>query len=210
VGQIVENKTINGCVEVHANNVVIKNSRIIANGCFYGVRNFAAGLILSDVEITCGGFNGTGITSSDYTVIRANIHNCENGLNVSGNVTMRDSYIHDMETDNGAHTDGAQFNQGAANIFVSHNTMITPTPGGTSAIIMWDEGNPQNHDVTIRDNFLIGGTYTLYCPRMNATNIFITNNRFGEFEYGNTNGCVPGHVTTFTGNFRDNGTPLDS
>ncbi len=206
--QTIQNVTINGCVEVHANNVTIKNSRIIANGCFYGVRNFGAGLILSDIELTCGGGNGTGVTSSDYTVIRANIHHCENGFNVGGNVTIRDTYFHDGVTANGAHTDGIQMNQGAANILVQHNTLITPTPGGTSAIIMWDEGNPQNSNVTIRDNFLIGGTYTLYCPRENASNIFITNNRFGEFQYGSSNSCISGHVTTFTGNFRDDGTPV--
>jgi hypothetical protein len=142
-------------------------------------------------------------------VIRANIHNCENGLNVGGNVTVKDSYIHDLFDGNGAHTDGAQFNQGASNITFTHNTIISPAPGGTSAIIMWDENDPQNANVLISGNLLAGGTYTLYCPRNNSTNVRIINNRFGPYQYGSSNSCVSGHVAEFTGNVTDStGAPL--
>jgi hypothetical protein len=74
-GAVIDGKEIRGCVEVRAANVTIKNSKIVANGCFYGVRNFSTGLTISDVDLTCGDANGTGITATNYTVIRANIHN---------------------------------------------------------------------------------------------------------------------------------------
>jgi hypothetical protein len=202
-GAVVDGKEIRGCVEVRAANVTIRNSRIVGNGCFYAVRNFSTGLTLSDVDITCGNANGTGVTATNYTIIRANIHNCENGLNVGGNVTLTDSYIHDLFDGNGAHTDGAQFNQGASNITFRHNTIISPAPGGTSAIIMWDESDPQNTNVLITGNLLAGGTYTLYCPRNNSSNVKIIGNRFGSFQYGSTNSCVSGHVAEFSGNVRD-------
>jgi hypothetical protein len=202
-GAVIDGKEIRGCVEVRAANVTIRNSRIVANGCFYGVRNFSTGLTLSDVDITCGNANGTGVTATNYTIIRANIHNCENGLNVGGNVTLEDSYIHDLFDGNGAHTDGAQFNQGASNITFRHNTIISPAPGGTSAIIMWDENDPQNANVLITGNLLAGGTYTLYCPRNNSSNVNIVGNRFGNYQYGSTNSCVSGHVAQFSGNVRD-------
>jgi hypothetical protein len=208
-GAVVDGKEIRGCVTVRAANVTIKNSKIVANGCFYGINNLGGGLTVSDVDLTCGNANGTGITATNFTVIRANIHGCENGLNVGGNVTVQDSYIHDLFDGNGAHTDGAQFNQGASNITFTHNTIISPAPGGTSAIIMWDEGDPQNKDVLISGNLLAGGTYTLYCPRSNSTNVRILNNRFGPFEYGESNGCSGGHVAAFTGNVKDGtGAPL--
>jgi len=202
-GAVIDGKEIRGCVEVRAANVTIRNSRIVANGCFYAVRNFSTGLTLSDVDITCGDANGTGVTATNYTIIRANIHNCENGLNVGGNVTLEDSYIHDLFDGNGAHTDGAQFNQGASNITFRHNTIISPAPGGTSAIIMWDESDPQNTNVLITGNLLAGGTYTLYCPRNNSSNVNIVGNRFGNYQYGSSNSCVSGHVAQFSGNVRD-------
>jgi hypothetical protein len=199
---VYSNKEVHGCIEVHANDVTISNVKVVGNGCFYGVRNFNSNLHIEDSYISCGG-NGTGVTSDNFTVLRTEIVQCENGFNVAGNVTVQDSYVHNMITANGAHTDGAQFNQGAGNIVFRHNTLIIPAPGGTSAIIMWDEGNPQNHDVTIQSNLLAGGTYTLYCPRMNASNINILDNRFGDYEYGQSNGCTPGHVTQWSGNVND-------
>lgn len=200
----VSNTRINGCVEVRAANVTFKNVYFNGAGCFYAVRNFSSGLVIEDSFITCGETNGTGVTATGYTVRRSEITGCENGFNVGGNVTLEDNWIHPAVTANGAHTDGIQMNQGAANITVRHNTISVPAPGGTSAIIMWDEGNPQNSNVLITNNLMWGGTYTLYCPRVGpVTNIVITNNRFGTHEYGPHNGCTGNHVTTFTGNVND-------
>jgi hypothetical protein len=74
---------------------------------------------------------------------------------------------------------------------------------------MWDENDPQNTNVLISGNLLAGGTYTLYCPRNNSTNVRIINNRFGPYQYGSSNSCVSGHVAAFTGNVTDGtGAPL--
>jgi hypothetical protein len=48
-----------------------------------------------------------------------------------------------------------------------------------------------------------GGTYTLYCPRNNSSNVNIVGNRFGNYQYGSSNSCVSGHVAQFSGNVRD-------
>lgn len=201
-GQTVVNAQINGCVEVRASNVTFRNVKFNGVGCFYAVRNFATGLQIIDSDITCGGANGTGVTSSDYSLLRVHIYGCENGLNVSGRVTMTDSLINQGVTANGAHTDGAQFNEGASDIFLQHNTIITPAPGGTSAIIMWDEGGSQNARVTIANNLLAGGTYTLYCGREGLVDrVRITDNRFGNHQYGYANDCNDGE--TWSGNVSD-------
>lgn len=203
-GQVVANATINGCVEVRADNVTFRNVAFNANGCFWGVNNFATGLQVIDSSLTCGGFNGTGFGSARLSLLRVEISRCENGLNVSGNVSVVDSWIHDMNGGaGGAHTDGAQFNQGASDILFQHNTInVGPANGATSAIIMWDEGGAQNARVTIANNLLAGGTYTLYCGREGAVdNVRITGNRFGTFEFGYANACNSGEV--WTANVRD-------
>jgi hypothetical protein len=203
-GAVIANTRINGCVEVRAANITFRNVFVNAPaGCFWAVRNFSSGLQVIDSTITGNGGNGTCIGSSGLSLLRVEITGCENGLNVSGMTTVTDSWIHDLTTANGAHTDGAQFNQGASSILFQHNTIIVPTPGSTSAIIMWDEGGTQNSSVTIASNLMAGGTYTLYCPRQAASNISITGNRFGTFQYGYANACTGSHVTTWSGNVRD-------
>jgi len=205
-GAVIDGQDISGCVEVRAPNVTIQNSRIIGAGCFYAVRNFSTGLQLLHDTITCGGYNGTGVSDNEFALVASDVSACENGANVSkpGNVTIQDSYIHDLVTANGAHTDGVQIGQAAAHLRFLHNTIIN-SGGQTSAIIMWDEGDPQNSDVIVDRNLLAGGSYTLYCPRSNTTGIQITGNRFGTgASYGPSNGCTSGHVAVWSGNVSDN------
>jgi hypothetical protein len=209
-GETIANAQINGCIEVRAANVTFRN--VLINGpadCFWVVQNFSTGLQFIDSTITGSGGNGTCIGSDGVSLLRVEIAGCENGLNVSGTTTVTDSWIHDLTTANGAHTDGAQFNQGATSILFQHNTIVVATPGATSAIIMWDEGGLQNANVSIVGNLLAGGTYTLYCGREGvAVNVQIANNRFGNFEYGESNGCASGGEV-WTGNVKDsNGTAL--
>ena len=200
---------INGCVQVYASGVTFTNVFFKADGCFWGVHNLSSGLTISDSEITCGGFNGTAVGSSGFTLTRVDIHNCENGLDVGSNVTMTDSWIHDMEIDGGAHTDGVQIGQGSRNLTFRHNTITVPTPGATSAIISWDEGGDQQQQVVIDGNLLSGGTYTLYCPRQGPSDTRVTNNRYGVYEYGYSNSCVGNHVSAWSGNVIDStGAPL--
>ena len=118
-------------------------------------------------------------------------------------MSIVDSWIHGGVTANGAHTDGIQINQGATNVLIRHNTIVVPTPGSTSAIISWNEGSPQQQQVVIDGNLLAGGTYTLYCPRQGTSDTRVTNNRFGDYEYGSTDSCGSPHTSVWSGNVRD-------
>lgn len=198
------NTRINGCVEVRGANITFRNVLFNGNGCFYAVRNFSTNLQVFDSEATCGGFNGTAFVESSISLTHVDIHDCENGLSISGSVLVQDSWIHNMVTANGAHTDGAQFNQGATDITFRHNTInVGPGNGATSAIISWNEGNPQQQRVQITENLLAWGTYTLYCPRQGTSDTRVTNNRFGPFEFGYANSCGSPHTSAWFGNVRD-------
>jgi len=193
---------IHGCLTVTAANVTVRNSRI--NGdCFYAVESKSTGLVLDHVQISCAGGTGTGVTAAGYSIIASDISGCENGLNVGGPVSMVDSFVHGLTFISNAttHTDGAQFNQGAGPVTFRHNT-IDAGPSSNSAIIMWDEGDPQNHDVTIANNILARGGWTLYCNRQPANNNQVTGNHFVAGFYGAANGCTPDHVT-WSGNVDD-------
>jgi hypothetical protein len=213
-GAVIDARDISGPVVVNAPDVTIRRSRIRSSS-FGVVSSKSTGLVLEDCEIDGLNANNTAIGSANLTVRRCNIHGAENGLNVSGNVTVEDSYIHDLTTANGAHTDGAQFNQGASDIVFRHNT-IRPNPDdvwrSTSAIIMWNEGDAQNTRVRIENNRLIGtgASFALYAPRQPASDIYINNNRFMAGVAGITDSVRVGvTVTEFNGNVRDDtGSPV--
>ncbi len=175
-GQVITGAEVHGCVFVQADNVTIRDSKVNCREN-YGIRGFASGkdffdLTLIDDEIDCGATNTTGVAYAHFTALRLNIHGCENGFAISDDATIRDTYVHNLFTGNGAHADGAQLTDGAGGITFEHNTLVAPL--SNSAIIMWTQDDPQNHDVLVDRNLLVGGGWTLYCPRMDANNVRIT------------------------------------
>jgi hypothetical protein len=87
---------------------------------------------------------------------------------------------------------------------VLHNAIdpVSGTDGGTSPIIMWDEGSPQNQRVWIEDNLLLGegSAFTIYTPRQTGTaDIYIRRNRLQRGIFGYNGGNVS-TVTEWSGN----------
>jgi Bacterial TSP3 repeat len=212
-GAVIDGRDIAGPVVVNAPNVTIRRSRIRASA-FNAVDNNSTGLVIEDSEIDGSGGAHNAIWAENVTVRRADIHGAENGLNVAsaGNVTVENSYIHGLDNRDGAHTDGAQFNQGAHDVVFRDNT-IDPSPSGaTACIIMWDADDPQNTRVWIENNRLLGGgtAWALYSPRQPASEIYINDNRFIPGVFGTTNGVRVGTtVTEFNGNvYDDTGRPV--
>lgn len=171
-GTVVDGKHIKGCVEVRAANVIIRRSKITCTG-FAAILQSSddGGLLVEDAEIDCGNHNSSGISSSGFTARRLNVHSCENGFDISHDVTVSDSYIHDLYEGATGHADGAQLSQGG-NVTIVHNTIYNP--GGTSAIITPRSGTT---DIFIGGNLMGGGAYTLYCPRDSSANFRVINNR---------------------------------
>src|SRR5262245_33366993 len=106
---IVENRDVRGCITVTAPGVTIRNVKVAAP-CIYAIRNESTSgtrLVIQDTDISCGG-EFTGISSSNFTAVRVNIHDCENGLSIGSNLTLQDSYIHDLVNVGDNHADGIQ------------------------------------------------------------------------------------------------------
>ncbi|MBA2954218.1 hypothetical protein GON03_07785 [Nocardioides sp. MAH-18] len=207
---VIDGKTL-GCIEVTAPGVVIRNSKITCKPTYAAVTvddgGFAgAPLLLEDVEIDCGDNPGHGIGEANVTVRRANIHGCENGLDVNQSITVEDSYIHDLYNSSEAHADGIQlaghlegggFVEGAKNVTIRHNTIYGVGPDGslgTSAIISNPRGDT---NILIEANLLAGGAYTLYCDRPGAgiayrviDNHFSTRFSPSVGAFGPTDGCA--------------------
>jgi hypothetical protein len=210
-GTVIDGIDLTGCITIWAPNVTIKRSKIRCDGP-YGIFSYArnysgGGLQITDVEVDCMGTPTTGIASYGFTATRVNVHGCVNGFAIDSGDVVQDSYVHDLYTANAStdHSDGLQIPGGSTT--VRHNTIINSSPGGTSAIIMAQTGVS---NLTIDNNLLSGGGFTLYCPRQSGTNVQVTNNRFGTFGYGASIGCSVGaDLAVWANNVYDsNGKPV--
>jgi len=171
-GQVYDSKDVTGCITVTAANVTIKNSRVKCNDS-YGIWSRSTGLLIQDTEVDCINTTGTGIVGGSFTARRVNVHGCENGASADDNVTIADSYIHDLYEGPGSHVDGIQVATDSTGLVFDHNRILNPN-SETSAIIGGD-----NATETVSNNFLAGGGFTLYCsPNFAGFKVF--NNRFSR------------------------------
>jgi hypothetical protein len=187
---VIDGKHLTGTVVIEAPGVVIRNSLI--NGSVLVNDDTDDSLLLEDVELDCNDDWNTGVSSANVTVRRANIHGCENGMDLNQNVDIRDSYIHGQDLV--GHPDGIQFGSGhfengqivdgVKHVTILHNTIFghsdqgtsEESEFGTSAIISNPAGDT---DVLIQDNLMAGGAYALYCDGNGpATNYRVLDNHF--------------------------------
>jgi hypothetical protein len=181
---VIDSKDIKGCVNVQAEGVTIRRSKITCDHAMPDVVSSADGvysgtpLIIEDSEITCNDTVGTAVGDTNISTYRLNIHGCENGYDLDANIDIEDNYIHDLYQSAATHTDGIQFANGhyvsvtnhaiipgSANITINHNTIYSKGVDGTdtNSAIISNRGGDTN--VLIQNNLLAGGGYTLYCEQ---------------------------------------------
>jgi hypothetical protein len=181
---VIDGVSYEGTLEVRGGNVTIRNSYI--TGTVYNDSQRSYGkepLHLEDSVVDCGGVGGSGVVEANMVIRRVRIRGCENGMSLTANVDMRDSFLEHLIDLGGteAHEDGIQFGcghydpaatvgcapgygPGALNITLVHNTIFGMNGDGsfgTSGIITNPNGIDTN--ILIQDNLLAGGGYTLYC-----------------------------------------------
>jgi hypothetical protein len=223
-GQVYENKLVTGSITVTAPDVTIRNVRLVATDDYYGIRAFGwendtAGLLVEHVELDLGGKLGIkGIAFDGYTARNVFFHNGSDCAHMGNDVTIEDSLCvvgpdadADGRPDDTAFCDGPEHfdgfqSDGGKGITLRHNTVRMPC-AQTSAILMSSNTEPIR-DVTIADNLLAGGGYTLYCNAgPDVPEQVVTGNRFARTyhrdggRWGATTGCDA--ADTFTGNVWD-------
>jgi hypothetical protein len=205
-GQVYENKVVTGDIIVTAANVTIRNVKLINRDPYYAVsvklngtwNSQTANLLLDHVEIDLGGYTTVkGIAFDGYTARNVFFHNGSDCAHFGQNVVIQDSLCSTGPDTNGDgwpdgtafcsgddHFDGFQ-SDGGDTITLRHNTIRNPC-SQTSDILLSSNTSPIKN-VTITNNLLAGGGYSLYCAgspdRSRVTNIVATNNRFAKTWY---------------------------
>ncbi len=211
-GTVIDAKDITGTVTIAAPNVTIKRSRFTGNGGDYAIYVQSGSVTVQDSEIS-GSYHTAGIAFDNWTCLRCNVHNLpDDGFKLGSNTLLQDSWLHDFTPESGAHADGAQMQNGVTNANVIHNAM--DIAGNSSLFLAPDLGPSTNGPVTVRDNILGGGNYTIYVVDGNngqyyVQNITVTNNRFlRDYRYGSADTNVP--VTWTNNTYMDNGAVVSS
>ena len=218
-GTVVDGLDINGCLVIRANNVTVQNTRVRQNGLCWGgaidVGYDNSGIVVRDVEIDGKQQNSRAqlIGNSGYTCIRCNLHDGGQGFHMNNNVTIVDSYVHNLYNSDTAHNDGALSN-GGAHMVLRHNNITcelqnSPLPGGgcTGALVLLGDFAPIQ-DVLAENNLFNGGAFALYAgslpekPYAHADNVRFVGNKFGRRLFANSGmfGPVTGFETSGAGN----------
>jgi hypothetical protein len=196
--QVVSGMDIHGFVRITGKNVTIKNSIIRGgsrSGCSdTGVLRIDNGgsATVQDTEISPSAPNACldGIWASNATLVRMNIHGSVDGIKAGNNLTLQDSWVHDLswfasDPNQGGgetHNDDVQ-TLGNQHITLRHNTMSAGTRGNAAYQVTQDNGTPST-DLHIDGNWIDGGGCMLNFAHKGGptpmTGIFVTNNRFGR------------------------------
>jgi len=189
-GAVLDGLDIDGCVDVKADDVTIRRSRVVCARPTTAVRlhDGYSGLTLEDVEIDGRGVVSTAVGFSHYTLRRVDIHNVIDGPRLGDETTIEDSYVHDLVRAEGSHNDTVQIT-GGSGIVVRHNTLIAyreDTGDLFNAAIMVGSSSAPVHNLLIEGNYVDGGNYTVnFHDGLDASDIVGRDNTFGpHYRYG--------------------------
>ena len=210
-GAVISGLDIHGTVVINAPNVTLVNCKVTSSS-FYVVQvaSGVTGVTVQNCDIDGQSGGGQGIAGAG-TFLNNDIRGCADGIGVGGdNTVIENNYIHDMKGTSGSHFDGIQADGGFSNLVIRHNTVINENIQ-TSAIML-DNYWGAIDNVTIDNNLLIGGGYTVYINEIasgqpgggTVTDVSYTNNHIGGGYFGNLNLRMElGNTVVQSGNVND-------
>jgi len=193
-GAVIENKEIFGVVVIEANNVTIRNSRVVRQSATdrYGISTGdSEGTRIEDVEIDGGmlgsgaGTGDIGVCCSSYVMQRANVHGFRTGAHMGSNVTIESSYFHDNLPTGTIHKVSVAAH-GGSDLVVRGNHLDISAQAVSSALSFYGDFGPIVNVLVEGNLFNTSGGYCLYAgslpdkPFPLSENVEIRNNAFGR------------------------------
>jgi len=209
---------IPGSIAVYGNGATIENTMVQDPSGQQAilVHSGAEGAVIENSTIagtSPSSPDSDGVQGNNLTLLGDYIHSTVEDITGGGD-NVENSYLVSDGSISGGHNEPIDVDDGNwDSVLIQHNTLLNPLDQ-TAAIIA---GGPwgQLQNVTITDNLMAGGDYTLYCCQTDAwgvntppANTSITNNRFAReyFPKGGLYGPLADLNTTytrFTGNVWD-------
>jgi hypothetical protein len=202
--QVISGKDIHGAVTITGHNVMLRDSIVRGadpspactgtnahNSAVVWVQDGASATI-SHVDITptvaTACLDGAWLTST--TLRAANIHGAVDGIKAYDNVSVLDSWIHDLarfdaDPNQGGgptHNDAVQTYEANQHIFLLRNNFVV-TADDNAAYQLTQDGGQLAADIHIERNWLDGGGCTLNFAHKvltHLTGVYVVGNRFGR------------------------------
>lgn len=197
---------IQGCVRISASNVTLRRSRVrcqSTNGVF--IDDGVLGTTLEDVEVDGQGVAQRALVGSSFTARRLHLHSVYIAVEVGSDVTLADSYIHDLTGTGG---NGVFTLQGSG--VTLNNDHIDVADSATACVLASAQAGDISH-LVVENCLLNGGGFTLSFGQQGTfvtTDFKVTGNRFGRGSgYGLLNGAGPS-VTLSANVWDDTGLPV--
>jgi hypothetical protein len=216
---VYENLDVTGRIDIQADYVIIRNTRIKSPNQTYSIlvsggSNDPSRVVIEDTEMS-GGI-GCGIGGTGFTLRRSEIYGTgADGINPYSDAVIEANWIHGIAVPglhSAPHADGIQMTKGS-NVVIRGNFIDIPIDSGmassNSAIFLKSDMGPISN-ITIENNWLNGGNYTIYSLAANGngapTGVRVVNNRFGR-DYRYALSSFGGPVTTSGNVWDDTGAP---
>jgi hypothetical protein len=218
-GTTVKDLAVTGEIDVEANDTTVEDDEVIASAGSGNRGIYIAPGVTGTVidHVTCHGsgkgtqycvFNKDSSTKIEYSYL----YNCGECLNGPGTIT--NSFFDVTAVISGEHYEDIYYGGGEGPLIVNHDTMLNPQ-GQTATIFASTDFGDQT-TLTITDNLLAGGGYTLYGGTSCTTGecgavkgpVTVTGNRFSdkyypESGYYGIGAYFDNAATTWTGNYWD-------
>ena len=171
---VIDGKTVNCDLEIHAARVVIQNSKV--NGLVFLDADLAGAsawsFTLQDSEVDGGPVQRAAVSDGNMLVLRSNIHGGETAVHCSENALsckVQDSWLHGQYMPEGVdwHLGGFQSN-GGTHIQILHNTIVCDHPvndvgGGCTGDLNLIPDFATVSDVTVDQNYFGANGDGSYC-----------------------------------------------
>ncbi|GAA3593891.1 hypothetical protein GCM10022223_06070 [Kineosporia mesophila] len=159
-GTVIDGADISGNVVVAADGVVIRNSKITGTSGL-GVYVRSGSLIMEDTTVK--GFENS-VGGSGYTATRVEVTGAfGDGFKIGDNVTIQNSWCHDLAPAPDAHADCGQVQSGVKNVLI-HGNWFDMVEGGNAALFMAPDLGPSSAGpLTVTNNVFGGGNFSVYC-----------------------------------------------
>jgi len=221
-GTVIDARHVKGDILINANNVTIKNSLVEGR---IQIRPPYTGLLVQRTEIAGPGTAWAAVTEgigyANFTCDGCDIHGWGKGAMFDANVTISNSWIHDMPVTSGSHNE-AILSLGGPNYTIVNNRLDSGSAGNFTASLAFLNQWNSFTNVLVQGNLFNGGGYCVYAggekahnAQYRSSNVRFVDNTFGTDAnpkcgyYGPAiawDASGPGN--TWSGNVMSNGTEV--